>query len=127
MKFLGIILMITLVFWSCEAAEKLEQNITKKAVNCTWHEVYYQTSECLPTKLEFDDDFNGMSLFFFITVGLIFICVISLCVLEYYISCLSPHSIVIEEARPLKEYVKIPQSRDYIAQIGLKQIVIPMI
>lgn len=119
--------MITLVFCSCEGAEKLEQNITKEAVNCSWHEVYFQTSECSPTKLAFDDDFNGMSFFFFITVGLIVICVISLCVLEYYISCLSPHSIVIEEARPIKGYVKIPQSRDYIAQNGLKQIVIPMI
>lgn len=119
--------MITLMFWSCEAAEKMEQNITMEAVNCSWHGVYYQSLECSPTKLGFDQDFNGMSFFFFIIVGLIFVCVISLCVLEYYISCLSPHSIVIEEARLIKGYVKIPQSRDYIAQNGLKQIVIPMI
>ncbi|CAO1438814.1 unnamed protein product [Diamesa serratosioi] len=126
MKFLSYMLMITLVFWSCDAAQQLEVNATMEAVNCTLHDMYYQSSECIPTKLGFDEDFNGMSLFFFIIVGLITACIICLCVLEYYISCLSPHSIVIEETRPLKGYVKIPQSRDYIAQIGLQQIVIPM-
>lgn len=119
--------MITLVFWSCDGAVKLEENITMKAVNCTWHDVYYDSSECTPTDLGFDEDFNGMSIFFFFIVGLIIACVICLCVLEYYISCLSPYNIVIEEARPLKGYVTVPQSRDYIAQNGLKQIVIPMI
>lgn len=123
MKLFSCMLMITLVLWSCDAAGQLDENTTMEAENCTWHDIYYQSSECIPTELGFDEDFNGMSLFFFIIVGLIIGCVICLCALEYYISCLSPHSVIIEEARPLKGFFKIPKS---IAQNGLKQIVIPM-
>ena len=60
MKLLGYILMITLVFWSCDGAVKLEENITMESENCTWHDVYYQSSECTPSELGFDEDFNGL-------------------------------------------------------------------